>query len=52
MAADLGLALVLVLVSLVLFKPSIAASLDVPFKLIVPLAAVLLVIRAVSKETP
>jgi hypothetical protein len=52
--ADVCLALVLGLVSLAVFSPKMASKLDVPFKIFIPVSAILLLVRAVvvSKEQP
>jgi Na+/glutamate symporter len=48
--ADVALAVVLALFALVMFKPKMTSSLDVPFKIFVPLSAILLVARAVASS--
>jgi hypothetical protein len=50
--ADLCLAIVLGLISLSIFVPKMASHLDVPFKIFLPLSAILLLVRAAvsSKE--
>ena len=52
--ADVCLAVVLGLISLAVFSPKMASRMDVPFKIFLPLTAILLVGRAVvsSKEQP
>ena len=51
-APDVSLAFVLLLITILMLKPRSASSLDVPFKIFIPLSAILLLIRAFmsSKE--
>ena len=47
---DLALAVVLALIALIMFKPRMVSSLDIPFKIFIPLSAVLLVARAIASS--
>ena len=49
-AADVSLAFVLLLITILMLKPRSASSLDVPFKLIIPLSAILLLVRAFASS--